>query len=134
MHVHRSYYAALHSCITISLELTDDSPKNLLGIFDMQDFSGPPNPRSIKSSDGSTALDNNIPSTLIMTKYENANKINFNFAFQNQIPVYYIKEQNKNDNSCLQTSSCHVKFNFFVKTTIYKKIIYLKYKNQIHWE
>ena len=56
-----------------------------------------------------------------MTKYENANKINFNFAFQNQIPVYYIKEQNKNDNSCLQTSSCHVKFNFFVKTTIYKK-------------
>ena len=25
-----------------------------------------------------------------MTKYENANKINFNFAFQNQIPVYYI--------------------------------------------
>ena len=49
-----------------------------------------------------------------MTKYENANKINFNFASQNEIPVYYIEVQNKNDNSCLQTSSCHMKFNFCV--------------------
>ena len=47
--------------------LTADSPKNLIGIFAIYDFSGPPNPKSIRSSEGSTVRDNKIPSTLART-------------------------------------------------------------------